>query len=201
MSEEKSKIEKSLEEERRQKDTEIKEILKQQENLLNDKETLLNKFSRVQQKLDELKRQAKKNKTQSPQILNGDGDALPPIPNSLQKKDQTVKSQKSNDKKSKAIDISFNPYIQSSTPKNMSPRSLSPINQETKDVNAEQQKSLVLGDQHSEDLKRIELIKQRMELMEEQKRLAELLDQQEVMLREKQVNISFIYEILLNIYS
>jgi hypothetical protein len=190
LSEEKNKIEKSLEEERQQKDTEIKEILKQQEHLLNDKETLLNKFSRVQQKLDGLKRQAKKHKTPSlAPILSSGGDALSLKSDALQNKNLTVKSQNSGDLKNKNEDISFNPYIQSSTPKNMSPRSLSPINNEMLTVSVEQKQKLALADQHSEDLKRIELIKQRMELMEEQKRLAQLLEQQEVMLREKQVTI------------
>ncbi len=188
LSEEKSKIEKSLEEERQQKDTEIKEILKQQEHLLNDKETLLNKFSRVQQKLDGLKRQAKKHKTpSSAPILSNGGDALSLKSDALQNKNLTVKIPNSGDPKNKNEDISFNPYIQSSTPKNMSPRSLSPINNEMLTVSVEQKQKLALADQHSEDLKRIELIKQRMELMEEQKRLAQLLEQQEVMLREKQV--------------
>jgi len=188
LSEEKSKIEKSLEEERQQKDTEIKEILKQQEHLLNDKETLLNKFSRVQQKLDGLKRQAKKHKTpSSAPILSNGGDALSLKSDALQNKNLTVKCPNSGDPKNKNEDISFNPYIQSSTPKNMSPRSLSPINNEMLTVSVEQKQKLALADQHSEDLKRIELIKQRMELMEEQKRLAQLLEQQEVMLREKQV--------------
>jgi hypothetical protein len=36
-------------------------------------------------------------------------------------------------------------------------------------------------------LKKVELIKQRIEMMDEQKKLAELLDQQEEMLKEKQV--------------
>jgi hypothetical protein len=190
LSEEKNKIEKSLEEERQQKDTEIKEILKQQEHLLNEKETLLNKFSRVQQKLDGLKRQAKKHKTPSlAPILSSGGDALSLKSDALQKKNLTVKSQNSGDLKNKNEDISFNPYIQSSTPKNMSPRSLSPINNEMLTVSVEQKQKLALADQHSEDLKRIELIKQRMELMEEQKRLAQLLEQQELMLREKQVTI------------
>jgi hypothetical protein len=188
LSEEKSKIEKSLEEERQQKDTEIKEILKQQEHLLNDKETLLNKFSRVQQKLDGLKRQAKKHKTpSSAPILSNGGDALSLKSDALQNKNLTVKCPNSGDPKNKNEDISFNPYIQSSTPKNMSPRSLSPINNELLTVSVEQKQKLALADKHSEDLKRIELIKQRMELMEEQKRLAQLLEQQEVILREKQV--------------
>jgi len=188
LSEEKSKIEKSLEEERQQKDTEIKEILKQQEHLLNDKETLLNKFSRVQQKLDGLKRQAKKHKTpSSAPILSNGGDALSLKSDALQNKNLTVKIPNSGDPKNKNEEISFNPYIQSSTPKNMSPRSLSPISNEMLTVSVEQKQKLALADQHSLDLKRIELIKQRMELMEEQKRLAQLLEQQEVMLREKQV--------------
>ena len=119
--------------------------------------------------------------------MSSGGDALSLKSEALQNKNLTVKNQNSADPKNKNEDISFNPYIQSSTPKNMSPRSLSPINNEMLTVSVEQKQKLALADQHSEDLKRIELIKQRMELMEEQKRLAQLLEQQEVMLREKQV--------------
>ena len=41
-------------------------------------------------------------------------------------------------------------------------------------------------DKNVDDLKRIDLIKQRMELMTEQQELRKLLDQQENMLKEKQ---------------
>ena len=184
ISEEKAKVEQSLEVERKQKDTEIKEILKQQESLLSDKETLLNKFSKVQQKLEHLK----KRQTRKPNADDGSSNnsLLPPRPLKLSQH-KAAHTHEQND--------SFSPF-KSSTPKNLSPRSLSPINacttsNENNDQHEKLNHSIFLPskDRHGEDLKKIELIKQRMELMEEQKKLTQLLDQQEEMLKEKQVRI------------
>lgn len=93
--------------------------------------------------------------------------------------------------------------LKSSTPKNLSPRSLSPISIErsnfvanNRNFDAFEPKSIdqtdnlnkfVANDQHSEDLKKIELMKQRMELVDEQNKLKKLLEQQEEIIREKQV--------------
>ncbi len=46
-----------MEEERKQKENEIKDILKQQQKLLNEKENLINKLTKIQQKLTVLKAQ------------------------------------------------------------------------------------------------------------------------------------------------
>ena len=51
-----------MEEERKQKENEIKDILKQQQKLLNEKENLINKLSKIQQKLAVLKSQQNNNK-------------------------------------------------------------------------------------------------------------------------------------------
>ena len=63
---------------------------------------------------------------------------------------------------------------------------MSPI--EERKVEASRPTSL---DKNDDDLKRIDLIKQRMELMTEQQELRKLLDQQENMLKEKQVRLLF----------
>jgi hypothetical protein len=56
MVEEKKNVENQLEVERREKEAEIKEILKQQETLLNEKEDILNKLSKTQQKILDIKK-------------------------------------------------------------------------------------------------------------------------------------------------
>ncbi|CAF0829765.1 unnamed protein product [Brachionus calyciflorus] len=156
ISDEKKQIEKSLEEERRHKEAEITEILKQQETLLNEKEILIKKFSKTQQKLIELQKEKKEN------------NKLPPRP----------KKQINEEK----INSAFNPF-KSSTPKNLSPRSLSPIS------TSNEIKSTKIINDSSDDTRKIELIKEQIELAEEQKKLKALLESQEEILREKQAQI------------
>jgi hypothetical protein len=80
----------------------------------------------------------------------------------------------------------FSPF-KSSTPRSQSPCSLlSPINIRT-GLRSEDNERKKFSSNEDNDLKKVELIKQRIEMMDEQKKLAELLDQQEEMLKEKQV--------------
>lgn len=74
-------------------------------------------------------------------------------------------------------DDRFNPH------KSSTPRDLSPV-QDQLSV-----RETVTLDKHEDDLKRIELMKQRMELMAEQQSLTELMEKQELMLKEKQEQI------------
>ncbi|RNA29308.1 hinderin isoform X2 [Brachionus plicatilis] len=165
ISDEKKQIERSLEEERRCKEAEIAEVLKQQENLLSEKEVLLKKFSKIQQKLVDIQKDKK--------------EKLPPRP---------VSKNKPDDKQSK----SFNPF-KSSTPKNLSPRSLSPISNVEKNSELKEVKNEGSPRQNesgsSDDARKYELIREQMELAEEQKKLKDLLESQEEILREKQAQI------------
>ncbi len=71
--------------------------------------------------------------------------------------------------------------------KSSTPRDMSPIEERKEEVSRP-----TILDKNDDDLKRIDLIKQRMELMTEQQQLRKLLDQQENMLKEKQVHILII---------
>lgn len=124
---------------------------------------MLKKFAKTQQKLQELQKQKHENK-------------LPPRP-----------VQKHKSKNEEKINQAFNPF-KSSTPKNLSPRSLSPISngKEKLEVSPRQNET-----NNSDEIRKIELIKEQMELAEEQKKLKALLESQEEILREKQV-IKFI---------
>jgi len=95
----------------------------------------------------------------------------------LNKKESTLNTKEAKEKEQEHS--SFNPF-KSSTPKTQSPRSLSPV----KEVNIS--KGFV-DEQHEKDIRRIELIKQQMELINEQKHLKELLTKQEEMFSQKQV--------------
>lgn len=77
----------------------------------------------------------------------------------------------------------------SQSPRNMSPI-LSKTNPSQQFETEEMRKKSILNE--DDDLKKIELIRQRMDLMNEQTKLKELLDQQEDMLKEKQVFRKFI---------
>lgn len=103
-------------------------------------------------------------------------EKLPPRPSSKIKPD---------DKQSK----SFNPF-KSSTPKSLSPRSLSPISNLEKNATIKEEKNASPRHNesgYSDDARKCELIKEQMELAEEQKKLKDLLQNQEEILREKQV--------------
>ena len=50
-------------------------------------------------------------------------------------------------------------------------------------------------DNHIEDMKKIDLMKQRMDLITEQQDLRKLLEQQESLFKEKQVSFLIIFEI------
>lgn len=77
----------------------------------------------------------------------------------------------------------------SQSPRNLSPIPIrvtsSPSEAYVKQTIDEESKTTILNE--NEELKKIELIKQRMDLMDEQKQLKELIDQQEKLLKEKQV--------------
>ena len=79
----------------------------------------------------------------------------------------------------------FSPF-KSSTPRSQSPRSISPIAMPN-GFQSENENSKKSALNENDDLKKIELIKQRMDMMDEQQKLKELLDKQEEMLKEKQV--------------
>jgi hypothetical protein len=116
ISEEKQKLEAALEEERKQKENEIKDILKQQQKLLNEKENLINKLSKIQLKLSILKAQ-QNNK-------NTNAEAIEPKTNQSSKLDQVKiscqeDSKENNDRLSllppkveqiNQISDSFNPF-------------------------------------------------------------------------------------------
>lgn len=138
-------------------------MLKQQEGLLNEKELLLKKFSKIQQKLVDLQKERI--------------EKLPPRPGSKIKPDE---------KQSK----SFNPF-KSSTPKNLSPRSLSPISNLEKNTEKSNASPRHNESAYSDDNRKCELIREQMELAEEQKKLKDLLQNQEEILREKQVIFKF----------
>ena len=189
MVEEKKSIENQLENERKEKEVEIKEILKQQEKLLVEKEAILNKLSKTQQKILDIKQRAQKDN-----LKRNEKNSLPPKPQPAAQKQIEEKS----DVSKKGSNDMFNPY-KSSTPKNLSPRSLSPITTQqqlnsiknvTESVEMKKENEIYVNQSGGDDdTKKYELIKQRMELAEEQKQLKELLENQERLLKEKQNEI------------
>lgn len=119
---------------------------------------MLKKFSKIQQKLVDIQKDKQ--------------EKLPPRP---------VGKNKTEEKQSKT----FNPF-KSSTPKNLSPRSLSPISNVDKNVETKNNVS-PRQNESADDTRKYELIREQMELAEEQKKLKDLLESQEEILREKQV--------------
>ena len=112
LSEEKNQIEKSLEDEKKQRENELREMLKQQEYLLNDKEGLLNKLSKIHKKLADTKRQKKCESLLNKKDENKmSSNTLPPRPSSKKSPNSDEpkrKSKSSNEKKN--LDDIFNPY-------------------------------------------------------------------------------------------
>jgi hypothetical protein len=100
---EKKKIELQLEKERKEKEEEIKEFLKQQETLLVEKESILNKLSKTQQKIVDLKKRQQHEKNAQVSCIQ--------ISSNSNKNEDDVKipNLNSQDKNLKEQD-SFNPY-------------------------------------------------------------------------------------------
>lgn len=168
--EEKKQVESQLELERKQKEADINEILRQHQSLMKEKEAILSKLSKTQQKIAEIKNRQLKS-----------SDTLPPKPVAKEQNEkvQKIKSNHCDEKLRKGNDSVFNPFT-SSTPKNMSPRSLSPV--------SEKQPAIETNQSNQEEARKLELMQQRVELFEEQKLLKNMLDIQDKMLKEKQVN-------------
>ncbi len=160
-------------------------MLLEQEALLTDKEKLLNKFSKTQDKLEKLKRIHKHSLKHSKTALQL--EVLAPK-TSIQTNDKlpTTQEIKSNEKTSEAKTSNerFNPH-KSSTPRDLSPVSVS---QNNIDITIQKEQGLS-SVTHDDDMKKIELMKQRMDLMNEQQELRKLMDQQEEILKEKQNQI------------
>lgn len=110
ISDEKKQMENSILAERKSKEAELKEALNQQKILLAEKEVLIKNFSEIQNKLLALQQQQKQESKKE--------NKYPPRPCQIQKQ-SILPSDKNKDDH-------FNPY-KSSTPKNLSPRSISPV--------------------------------------------------------------------------
>jgi len=160
-------------------------MLLEQDALLTEKETLLIKFSKTQEKLEKLKRAQKQSLRQSkappmaevmPQKLN-EPPAQVLVGKEIKSDEKTIETKASNDR--------FNPH-KSSTPRDMSP--VTGVIQ-NKVLSTSQKEEAPSSTIHDDDMKKIDLMKQRMELISEQQELRNLMEQQEEILREKQNQI------------
>jgi hypothetical protein len=91
----------------KEKEAEIKEILKQQESLLHEKEAILNKLSKTHQKILDLKQRQHQDDSKGSRI-----DSLPPRPQSSQANKQTLPEEvkvAQNETKKPSNDM-FNPF-------------------------------------------------------------------------------------------
>ena len=137
---------------------------------------LLNKFAKTQEKLEHLKRsqkQSAKKPAKEQAIEPSPNIELPPRP---VKANQEAKSELAKAANVPEAKRPIGDPHTSSTPRDLSPVVATPAQETTKST-------------HEDDVKRIELLKQRMELLAEQKSLNELMERQEQMLKEKQEQI------------
>jgi hypothetical protein len=158
---------------------------------------------KTQEKLYELKKKQKKDQQQKAKNLGMENNLKKRIDQQHEEDPNKITDTNKNDQINKSkLDEKFS-YFKSSTPRDLSPQNISPIRRHLQEETPiSYQEVLLKKDDYEDhyqlatthshfqnDMKKISLINQRVELMNEQQQLRELLEKQEQMLREKQAQI------------